>query len=401
MHPPDCDILIAGGGPAGSALALALADGRHRIVVIEARPVRPQGDARATALAHGSVRLLDALGTWPGLAADGVPIHRVEVSQQGHLGRTRLDAAGEGVPALGRVVAYDRLASALAASAAAAPGVSWRAPARVAGVAPAHERLDVRVEADAGGETLHTRLVVAADGTASPLRDALGIGTQVHDYAQTALLAQVRAGGDPHTAHERFTRDGPVALLPAGGSLRTLIWTVPAARADALAGLPPAEFALEAGRRIGRRLGPLEVVRGPALYPLRRTLADRSIAGRAVLVGNAAHTLHPVGAQGFNLALRDVCALAERLRSADDPGEATRLADWARDRRGDQRRTLAFTDLLARGFGHGPAWLAGPRAGALIGLDLCPPGRHALAAQAMGVAGGLPRVGSWRLDARS
>lgn len=399
-HAHDCDVLIAGGGPAGSALALALADGRRRIVVVEARAGAPGGDARATALAAGAVRLLDALGAWPALAPDAVAIRRVEVSQQGHLGRTRIDAADEGVAALGRVVAYDRLARALADAAAAAPGVSWRAPARVTGADAGATGVSVRVETADGTAHLRTRLAVAADGTRSPLRAALGIAASVHDYGQTALLAQVDAGGDPHTAHERFSADGPLALLPGGGARRTLVWTVPAARADTLAALDPDAFAEAAAHRLGRRLGPLRLRTAPVGHALARTTAARTVAQRAALVGNAAATLHPVAAQSFNLALRDVCALAAILDDAGgDPGDAATLAAWARARRADRWRTLALTDALARGGGAGGDAAAALRAGALVGLDLCGAGRHVLAAQTMGLLGGLPRVGRWRLGA--
>ncbi|MDZ7748894.1 MAG: FAD-dependent monooxygenase [Halofilum sp. (in: g-proteobacteria)] len=397
MTVPDYDVLISGGGPAGSALALALADGRRRIAVVEPRAGGPGGDARATALSEGSVRLLGALGAWPALAAEAVPIRRVEVSQQGHPGRTRIDAADEGVAALGQVVALERLGAALAGRAQAAAGVDWLAPARVVDAEPGDDDVRVTLAGDAGDGPCRARLVVAADGTGSPLREALGIATRVHDYDQTALLADIDAGGDPYTALERFSADGPLALLPGGGRRRTLVWTVAGERAAAIAALEPPDFAAAAARRLGRSVGRIEARAAPAAYPLRLTVAARTTGPRAALVGNAARTLHPVAAQGFNLALRDVCALAAALRPVADPGDAGVLAGWRRGRRGDQRRTQAFTDLLARGF-HGGGLPGGAvRAGALLGLDLCAAGRHALAAQTMGLVGGLPRVGWWRL----
>jgi len=400
MTAGDHDVLISGGGPAGSALALALADGRRRIGVVEARAAIPTGDARATALAEGSVRLLDALGAWAGLAPEAVAIRRVEVSQSGHFGRARIDAREEGVAALGQVVAYDSLARVLAEAAAAAPGVEWIAPARVVAAEPAEETILVSVERDSGERVYHARLAVGADGTGSPLREALGIGTRVHDYEQTALLAQVEAGGDPHTAHERFTADGPMALLPGLRGRRTLVWTVPTAEAPRFAALEPGAFAAAAARRLGRGLAPLRIHGAPASYPLRRTEALASTGERAALVGNAVRTLHPVAAQGFNLALRDVCALAAAVATAADAGDPAMLQTWSRQRRGDQWRTRGFTDLLARGFHGGGPPAEAVRAGALVGLDLCGPGRHGLAAQTMGLVGGLPRVGSWRLGAR-
>lgn len=397
----DCDILISGGGPAGAALALALADGQRRVIVVEPRSIPPQGDARATALAAGSVRLLDALDAWAELAADAVPIHRVEVSQQGHFGRTRLDAASEGVDALGQVVAYDALARVLATRAQAAPGVEWLAPAAVTGAVADAEAMTVRI-AEPGGAELpprRARLVVAADGTASPLRSALAIGTRVHDYHQTAILADVDSAGDPNTAHERFTADGPLAVLPAGGRRRTLVWTVPTERAPELLALEPTDFLSQLARRLGRELAPRGLLRVPASYPLRRIEAHHATGYRACLVGNAARTLHPVAAQGFNLALRDVCELAAALAGTEDPGDETAHQAWLARRGADQWRTRAFTDLLARYFAEGAT--DGIRAGALLGLDLCAAGRHVLAAQNMGLLGRLPRVGRWRLESRA
>lgn len=400
----DCDILISGGGPAGAALALALADGARRIVVVEPRAGPPTGDARATALAEGSARLLDALGAWDELAADAVPIRRVEVSQRGCFGRTRIDAADEGVAALGHVVAYDALARVLAGRAARAPGVEWLAPAAVTAARADAEAMTLELaEPGDGARPLpprRARLAVAADGTGSPLRRALAIGTRVHDYHQVALLIGIDAGGDPYTAHERFTGDGPLAVLPAGGRGRTVVWTVPPARAEELLALAPGDLAAALAARLGHGLAPVRVARAPVSHPLRMVEAQHTTAYRACLVGNAARTLHPVAAQGFNLALRDVCALAAALAGVEDPADERVHDHWIAQRGGDQWRTRTFTDQLARRFGEGGAALGAVRAGALIGLDLCPPGRHALAAQNMGLLGGLPRVGRWRLERR-
>lgn len=397
VNTPDHDIIIAGGGPVGSALALALADGRRRIAVVEATSGSPAGGARATVLANGTVRLLDALGTWSGLAAGAVPIHRVEVSQRGRFGRTRINSAEEGVAALGQVVAHGDLARSLAVAAQAAPGVDWIAPARVVGAATGARVIGLELETTDGKAVRGGRLAVAADGTGSPLRTALGIPVTEHDYGQVALLARLETGGDPYTAHERFAEDGTLALLPGGGRRRTLIWSAPIEAAERLASLSAEAFTDEVASRLGVDFAPVTLLDGPQQYPLRRVEATRPVTERAVVVGNAARTLHPVAAQGFNLALRDACALAERLLVTDDPGDPEVLAGWRRARRTDQWLTRAFTDLLARGFGHGPRVLAGVRAGALVGVDLCPAARHALSAQTMGLVEGLPRVGRWRL----
>ena len=396
-----CDILIAGGGPAGAALALALADGARRITVVEARAQPPQGDTRATALGAGSVRLLTALGVWAELAPGAVPVHTVEVSQAGQFGRARLRASELGTDYLGQVVAYDALARVLAGAARAAPGVEWLAPASVEDIRSEDAAVRLQVLAPDGVCERTAALAVAAEGTHSPLRAAAGIGTRTHDYEQTALLTPVETRGDPHTGYERFTADGPMALLPAGGASRTLVWTLPPERARAHQSLDRSAFAQAVGRCLGRSLGPV-VARGtPAAWPLKRVEAQQSWRGRVALIGNAARTLHPVGAQGFNLALRDVGWLAASLATAADPGDPEVLEAWARARRLDRACTRGFTDILARGFVRGGRALAGVRAGALIGLDSCPAAKSTLAGQTMGLIAGLPRIGRWQLEGRS
>ena len=397
----DYDLIIAGGGPVGSALALALADGRRRIAVIEAREGLPPTGTRAIVLAAGSVRLLDALGVWESLAANAVPVSRVEVSQQGWPGRTRIDAGEEGVVALGRVVTYGALARRLAESARDAPGVDWMAPATVYGAADEvdHVRVDLRPGGGAGTDgdrSLTAALAVAAEGTDSPLRQALGIALRVHDYDQVALVMDLATRMPSSVAHERFTADGTLAVLPRAGAHATLVWATSTQQADTLAALARADLGERVDARLGSDLRPVRVESDPERYPLRRVEAERLRAGRGVVIGNAARTLHPVAAQGFNLALRDACTLAEHLLAAPDPGAGAVLAGWERDRRLDRWLTRDFTDLLARGFGHGPRLLAAPRAGALLGIDACPAARGLLAAQTMGLASGLPRIGTWR-----
>ncbi|MEX1082515.1 MAG: FAD-dependent monooxygenase, partial [Halofilum sp. (in: g-proteobacteria)] len=193
--------------------------------------------------------------------------------------------------------------------------------------------------------------------------------------------------------------EGPLALLPLGGARRTLVWSLSAARAAELAAAPLEAFAHAAARRLGRGLAPVSVQRVPVAQPLQRIEAESVTGMRSALIGNAARTLHPVGAQGFNLALRDVCTLAESVLAAADPGSAELLDSWRRRRQSDQRRTRAFTDVLARGFHGGGGAAAAARAGALLGLDLVGAGRHGLAAQTTGLLGGLPRVGRWRVGA--
>lgn len=395
----DYDTLIAGGGPVGSALALALAQGGQRVAVIERRAELPPAGNRAIALAAGSARLLDALGLWSTLASDAVGIRQVEVSTNGHFGRTRITAAEMGLPALGYVVGYGALARTLAASARDHPDIDWLAPTEVtdAHVEDAAIRVTTEMAGDQAGYS--ARLAVAAEGTESPLRRAFGIGTYSHDYAQHALIFDVNAGGDATVAHERFTRDGTLALLPRGGARRTLVWALDAETAAERADWPLEYLQQRLAAELGADHAPLQLNGTPVSYPLQRVEAETLVAERGVVIGNAARTLHPVAAQGFNLALRDTCALAERVLAAADPGDAGVLAAWQRSRRPDQWLTRDFTDFLARAFGHAPPALGGVRAALLLGLDLCPAGRQLLADQTTGLAHRLPRVGRWRPEA--
>ncbi|RCX24755.1 2-octaprenyl-6-methoxyphenyl hydroxylase [Thioalbus denitrificans] len=403
---PAYDIAIVGGGLSGSSLACALAGCGLRIAVIESAPPAEDGapaafDERVLALAYGSRRILDGLGVWAGLAAAAAPIRRIHVSDRGHFGCVRLDAAEEGVEALGYVLPMRPLGRALAAAARAAAGVDYLNPARCTAAGLTPELATLTLETPAGERTLTARLLVVADGGRTGLQESLGIRTSVRDYGQSAIIANV-ATEYPHegVAYERFTDTGPLALLPLDGHRCALVWSVPPDQAGEIAALPDARFLERLQARFGERLGRFTAVGERHVYPLRLTQAGEWARPRLVLVGNAAHTLHPIAGQGFNLGLRDVAVLAEVLaeaaRAGDDPGSAAVTRAYARRRRVDLRRTIGLTDALARLFSNDLPPLVLVRDLGLVGMGLVPGLRHWLARVTMGLARPIPRLAGGR-----
>jgi 2-octaprenyl-6-methoxyphenol hydroxylase len=341
--PDAADVVIAGGGPVGSALALALRDGGRRVVLLEARSA-VGGDARPLALSYGSRLILERLGVWEALAAAATPIRTIHVSQRGGFGRVELDAAETGVPELGYVVDYTRLSRALE-QAVRATATLCRSGARV----DAWQGGDpVRISYRQDGETheLEAALLVIADGGAAA--DAAAA-----DYRQSAVTARVMSER-PHNgiAYERFTRDGPLALLP-DGEARALVWTTTPARARNLCAADEAVFLAALQEEFGQRAGRFTAVAGRASHALYRRRASAA-AECVVLIGNAAQTLHPVAGQGFNLGLRDAWELAEVLNDSSPASTSTavRLADYERRRRLDRGGGIAFTHGLVTLFSN-------------------------------------------------
>lgn len=396
------DVLIAGGGMVGASLATALLGHGLSIGIVEASaPVAHVGgssfDDRHTALSPSSRRIFEALGLWGDLVGETTPIAEIHVSDRGRFGFTRMRAADEGLDALGWVAPNRVLGKHLTARLDAAPGVHWYRPARVTAVTPGDEALHIEVSGEEGALDLPARLLVVADGARSATRDALGIGLREREYGQHAIIANVRPARPPQgRAFERFTPDGPLAVLPVRGGECGIVWTRPEADAEAMLALDDAEFLAALQAAFGYRLGRFEAVGARASYPLTAVTAERFVGERAVLLGNAAHTLHPVAGQGFNLALRDVASLAETLVDAvaagADPGAADRLATYERHRRGDYRRTFTFTDGLVRMFSNRLPVLVPARNAGLVAFDLLPGARNLLMRQAMGRGGWQPRL---------
>ena len=386
------DLLIVGAGPVGLALALALKDAGLDIVLADARAREAVArDPRDLALAHGTRLTLQRLGVWDGLPTTA--IQHIHISHQGGLGRTLIDAAEHELPALGYVASAGTLATALRKAVDAA-GIPVFDETEITNLAAGED--DVIASLAGTGRpapTLRARLAACAEGG---LR-AGDPNVVEHDYGQHALIADVQvAGGHRHTAFERFTPQGPVALLPKGEGY-ALVHVARPETADELLTLDDAAYLARLQAHIGGRARLTGV--GPRLrYPLVLRYRRSTIAQRTVWLGNAAQTLHPVAGQGFNLALRDVWALSEALRrateaarrdSADtapnpfDAGAAAILASYANARGLDRLGTIRFTDTLVRVFSNDFAPLRHARGAALFALDLLPPLRNFVARRMM------------------
>ncbi len=392
------DVLIIGGGLVGASLAIALDRIGLDVGLVEATPaggLPAVFDERNLTFADASVNALTALGVLQKLRTPGGVIRRIHVSRSGDFGRVRLDAADYGREAFGQVVVARDFGEALEARLGELSRLIRYRPARCIGLDDPSEALrSVRIVDGDGERTVSAPLLVAADGTRSGVRAALGIEIDEHDYAQTLLVARVRGERNPDgIAFERFGPDGPTALLPRGDGHFGLIHAVASDEADAVAALDEAAWLARVQAAFGWRAGRL-LASGPrSAYPALRVVAQATVAPRAVLVGNAAQTLHPIGAQGFNLGLRDALTLAELIEAAPgDPGADALLAEYARRRCEDRARTLAFSDGLAR-LTASPAPLLRPlRSLGLLALDRMPSAQAWLVGGAMGYRGDVPKL---------
>jgi len=370
MPGKQAEILIVGGGPVGCTLALALRQAERSVVLIERRPLAaapPPGanPFRPIALSYASRLILERVGAWASIPVTA--IEQVHVSQLGAPGRTLLRAADAGLPALGYVTDYAALSDALTAKARAS-GIDWLDHAQADAVEPGAD--SVRLCAARDGEALELvgRCVVHAEGT--------GEGMRQRSYGQTGIVTRIETAPPAgHRAFERFTPDGPLALLPQAGGF-AVVWSLREARAAALAAAPDSAFLEALARTIGNRVGALRAVEARAAHPLALRERISRVAPRQVYVGNAAQTLHPVAGQGLNLGLRDAWDLAEHWRRASDPGAADVLAAFLATRRLDVRATVGVTDALLRSFGSAHPLMRAARCAAMTALDLLPPARR-------------------------
>jgi len=397
----DYDVLIAGGGMVGASLACALGGQALRVGVIEAVPFnsagQPSYDERTIALAYGTRRIFSAMGVWSHLRQDANPIEKIHVSDRGHFGALRMDCAKEHVEALGYVVAGRALGGALMQTLEGHANITLLCPARLEGLETTAE--SVHVTLDQGGERRHltARLLIGADGGNSAVRNMLAIPVRQWNYGQSAVIANITPGR-PHgnVAYERFTEGGPLAVLPMTEGRCAMVWTGRTEDAEANMVLDDSRFLAALQEHFGYRLGRFVKVGRRSIYPLQLIRAREHTRQRIALIGNAAHTLHPVAGQGFNLGLRDVAALADLLLAAAgqgrDPGGPQVLRQYSQWRRRDHLRAIAFTDGLVRIFSNGYAPLVLARNLGMTTLDLMPCIKHGVIAAAMGVSGRLPRL---------
>lgn len=379
------DILIAGGGPVGAALALALEGSGHSVLLIEARGATggaraaATGDARAIALSYGSRLILERLHAWSGIPV--TPIATIHISQRGGFGRTLIRAEDLELPALGYVANYDNLQKSLLAGPCSAR--RWFG-ARLTGF----DGGTAVVQTQEGERSFAPRLTVFADG--ARLADDRAAPAYSKDYRQTALIAWVQtAQAHRGRAWERFTPEGPLALLPHGAGY-ALVWTAGPDRAARLAALDTAAFLAELQASFGDRLGAFVEAGERSAFPLALRYRREETRPRSLAVGNAAQTLHPVAGQGFNLGLRDAWELALLAREASEPGSDSFIQSFRRARALDRRAGIGFTDGLVGLFSSSDPLLGLGRGAGLLALDLLPFARRFIARRMIFGARALP-----------
>ena len=393
------DIVIVGGGLVGASLGCALAPLIERfgwkVAIIEAAPLpvasldegwQPSFDARASAIAEGSAQRFRQLGVWNAMQAEATPIKRIHISELGRMGATRLNACELGVEALGHVIPNAWMGRVLHQRLNTLP-LEWHCPAKVESITPTPQGHDLSLS---DGSRLHGALTVLADGGRSGLKEQLGIASRREAYQQTALIAHVGVS-QPHRgiAYERFTRAGPIALLPLPGQSMELIWTHASGEEQARLALSDSEFLAQLQAAFGDRAGRFTQVGQRHSYPLTLITAQEPVRPGLAVLGNAAHALHPVAGQGFNLALRGVMDLVDALEEGEwakrPLGDMATLQAFERRRARDRANVIRFSDGLIRLFGLSFPLLPHARAVGLIGLNIVGPLRKGLARRAMGL----------------
>ncbi|MFK7886641.1 MAG: 2-octaprenyl-6-methoxyphenyl hydroxylase [Gammaproteobacteria bacterium] len=385
------DVVIAGGGLVGASLGVALAGSGQRVAVLEVTPPgdeQPGFDDRATALSRTSVDILRTLDIWPGDDAAS-PIKTIHVSDRGRFGSTRMHTAQHGLDAFGYVIENRVLGKALWAALGDCD-VDVFCPARVevATLQPGGAALKL----DGDGERIDAGLLVIAEGALSATRDLIGVGVDITSYTRTALVANISTE-KPHEgrAFERFTRDGPLAVLPLTRGRSNVVWSLAKDKAQTLIE-DDAAFKAALQETFGYRLGHITEVGQRSSYPLAKAVAQSVHGDHWVLVGNAANAVHPVAGQGLNLGLRDVASLAELIWQRADapwPKVLERYAQW---RAADHREVLRLTDSLVRVFTHEAQPVGVARDAALIAMQIVPPLRRWFARRSMGYRDELPRL---------
>jgi 2-octaprenylphenol hydroxylase len=398
------DVLIVGGGMVGAALAslLARTDETLAIAVLEARetppfdPNQPFG-VRVSAISRASMRILDACGAWSSIADARVsPYREMRVwDAQGEAfggGSVHFDSADLGEPDLGAIVENDLIQAMLARQLQSIPGVTWMAPVRLAGLELTAAEATAELE---DGRRLRARLVVGADGGASATRSLAGIGVTGRNYGQHAVVANLRCE-QPHreTAWQRFLPTGPLAFLPLSDGRCSIVWSTTPAHAEELLAMEPADFRAAVADGAGGVMGEITESSAPAAFPLRMQAAERYTGQRLALVGDAAHSVHPLAGQGVNLGFLDAAALAQVIAAAvadgRDPGDLRALRRYERWRKGENLAAMYAIDTIGRLFSNDSETLGNLRRVGLEFVDATPRLKNEFIRRAMGVAGDLP-----------
>jgi 2-octaprenyl-6-methoxyphenol hydroxylase len=397
------DVAIIGGGLVGASLACALAPLGLKVALIEAVAFRsasqPSYDDRTLALGASSCRILEGLGIWPSLKSSATPIREIQVREFERPGRVVLKPGELGLDRFGHVVEARIFGAAVRERIPMLDKLDFFCPAAVTGVCVNDDAAIVEFSGDDGNDSIEAALLVGADGANSYIREALGIEAERHDYRQTAVICNITPEQDHRgRAFECFTPTGPFAVMPHVNGRCGLIWCVSPDQVGEIMEMPEQEFLKKAQLRFGIHLGDFLKMGQRSAYPLRLVRALEDVRPRAVILGNAAHAIHPVGAQGFNLGLRDVAALAELLWEESrkgigaDFGDMRLLNRYSKWRERDQSGTIAYSDGLARLFSNPSRLAATARTAGLLAHAFIPSLRRQLAVRSMGYRGRIPRL---------
>ena len=393
----DYDVIIIGGGMVGGCLGVALSQSSLRVAIVEARPFSAkQSDSagkRAIALSWGSRCLLEQLNLWQQINDVAMPIGHIHVSDKGHFGKVRLSAKSQQVDALGYVVEAAKIEVVVAES-LCEKSIDNVCPASLTDYEIHDDRTDVTINLNGEEKTLSCKLLVGADGGLSKVRSKGNFELKEYAYEQQAITSLIEVESEANDiAYERFTSEGPIAMLPHFDGLYSLVWTMPSELAQQVMQLPDNEFSNRLQSRFGQWLGELKLSGERQTFPLSLSHVLQSISNRVVLIGNAAHQLHPVAGQGFNLGLRDAAILADTLMSsADDVGAVDVLETYAKYRKADQALITGFTDNVIKLFSTDSALLSVVRNNGLLMLDKVPLLKNQFARQTMGLSSRLARL---------
>ena len=395
------DIAIVGGGLVGASLASCMANSSLRVIVLEqaslSTDTQPSYDDRGLALSLASCRIMNAINIWPDLVNLAVPIKHIHVSDRGKLGFVRFHAADFNLDALGYVVIAHEIGNSLHNKISTLDNVDYFSPVIVSEIQFENQKVNLTLEGPSGPGYVSCRLLVAADGSNSVLRQKMAVTTHKKDFGQTAIVSNLTMESEhDFTAYERFTNHGPLALLPVNKHRFVSVFTVTSNKLQEYTDMSTEEYIRIVQQTSSKRIGKIVKIGSRKSFPLQMIRVENQTNGRAVLLGNSAHTIHPNGAQGFNLGLRDAVALAELLRNQEltnyDPGSKQILQDYCNFRIRDQQRVIDFTDTLASLF-YSDNWLKslGRNSGMII-MDTFPGLKRKFAKMAMGIDGKQPAL---------
>jgi 2-octaprenyl-6-methoxyphenol hydroxylase len=398
---PDYDVVIVGAGMVGASLACALAPSGLRIAIIESVTLgneqQPSYDDRGITLSPSSKRILERINVWQQVQSSTTPIKKIHISEQGRFGFTHLDAAESGYSELGHVVVARSLGQALHKQMSHFENVNLICPADLKQFQRTDTGMNLEIAHSDRVDTISAGLLVGADGSRSLVRRLAGINTKENDFNQTAIVANVTTQKPNNaTAYERFTKHGPVALLPIDKNRSVLVFTVDEENANYYLNMSDEEYIKAVETEFGRRLGKIEQVGQRRSYPILFIEAVEQYQEQLILLGNSAHSIHPNAAQGFNLGLRDVAGLAECIFASIEKGQTTDdisiLENYIKLREADQQRVMNFTNRLASSFYNELPLLSSARNIAMLLLDSMPDLKSSFVEKTMGIAGLQPRI---------